>query len=378
MFINRDRTDLVAGFRQAKKARTYLLGKWRFRLLSAYRRKWDAYAQELARSEIRKIHYRKRMLPGIVVGLVLLYALGMWRTLTNSCLGPPLIMVAIIGGFMAWASWLVYPPKPQLPEHPLEQHSKKNVSPLKKRLFPDILPRWWQGLEAYLPSAEEVQAKAEKLARAGDEKWGIIGEFNLVRGLDAIVSTDTLILHSLNPKPRDDLDVVVIGPKGLWYFEVKHWNAEFEWCDGIWRVLQYDHESGTKYEKGMNEYPDAQRKRMCALVLENLNARGQELIKQAPVVTDIKGGIVFSNKNAELNIEGPTPFRWGRTEDWISIYEEAPVLKGMTPEVILRLTEILLRRHQELNPNMELSSMKDHLLKVLDKVERGIQEWIDV
>ena len=50
----------------------------------------------------------------------------------------------------------------------------------------------------------------------------------------------------------------------------------------------------------MREYPDAQWGRMRDEALANLRASAGNLLKKAPVLGNIQGGIVFSNPNAEL------------------------------------------------------------------------------
>jgi hypothetical protein len=78
MFIDLFRTDLVSGYRRIKSARQFLVNKWRFDLLRAYVKKWDHYARETARREVRKIRFQKRHLPWIGAGLTLLCAAAIW------------------------------------------------------------------------------------------------------------------------------------------------------------------------------------------------------------------------------------------------------------------------------------------------------------
>jgi hypothetical protein len=222
-----------------------------------------------------------------------------------------------------------------------------------------------------VPSVQEADRLAQETG-----KWGLIGELDLIREFERIVTPDTYILHSIKPKSGDDMDVVVIGPKGFWYFEVKHWNADFFWQNGQWQVWQYDHTTQDFQQVQIQEYPDAQWARMREETLINLRASAGNLLKKLPVLGNIQGGIVFSNANAHIEIDRSAPFRYGTIEQWIASYQAAPRLKDMSPGRTLQLIELLLKRHQAFYPDAELRSMKDAVAVVMSEVDKGIQKWI--
>jgi hypothetical protein len=372
MLIDPFRSDLLAGYKRIRFARLWLLGKWRFKLLQAYSKRWEQFAQAAARQEVRKSRYKK-YLPWVGIGLLILCAGGYWLTLASFCFGSVLILASVLAGSTAMVTWVVFSRKPKAPENPVAQNTKnKSTSPLKQKLFPDLVPIWRQGMAARIPSVGEVDEMANETGI-----WGLIGEFDLVRELAMIVSPNTFILHRLNQIPGDDLDVVVIGPKGFWYFEVKHHNAHFEWQNGTWNIWRLDHKTRTHVRVNMSQDPDAQWSRMRKDALKTLELHGRDLSAKAPRVADIKGGLVFSNANAALNIQEPAPFDWGTIPAWMQKYREAPRLREMTPRVILQLVELLTKRHQELNPNSRVYSMETHVTKVLKDVEGKIQAWID-
>jgi hypothetical protein len=375
MLIDLFRTDLVVGYRQA---RYFLLSKWRFNLLRAYVKKWDKYAQDLARRDVRKRRFEKRYLPWIGVGLILLCMGSIWLSDNYFCYGSMLTILTFLGGMTVLASWFAFASKPKLPENPIAQNSRqKYVSPLKESLFPDLVPIWRRGMESRIPSESEIEALANQMDERGRKQWGKIGEFNLIRRLSLSVSSDTLILHSVEPKKGDDLDVVLIGPKGLWYFEVKYLNGQIGWRDGTWNIRQYSYETHQYERTKMNEYPDAQWARMRDEVLRNLKSNGQSLLISAPTLAKIKGGIVFAHSKARFEIQKPASFSWGTIRKWLDVYQAASVLREMTPEVVLQTAEVLLKRHQGLNPNIRTYSMNDHVIKVLKKQDKRLQEWID-
>jgi len=277
------------------------------------------------------------------------------------------------GALLTLLPWMAFSRTPPPPENPVTRTSAdEEESPLRQKLFPRLVPLWRQAMALGIPSYEEVEQMA-----ADTEKWGLLGEFDLIRALEAVVSPDTYILHSLKPTSGDDLDVVVIGPRGFWYFEVKHWNARFVWQEGAWQVWQFDYATQTPQPVRMREYPDAQWARMRDEALANLRASKGDLLKKAPVLGKVQGGIVFSNPNAILEIDRSAPFRYGTVEQWVATYQAAPRLRDMTPGRALQLVEVLLKRHQSFYPNAELRSMKDAIPDVIAEVEAGIQVWID-
>jgi hypothetical protein len=375
MLIDPFCTDLIAGYKEIKIARQALLKEWRFELLRAYTRKWDAYQRQLAQREARKEQYQ-RALPFIGAALFLVCGVGSWLTFRSvdlACLGMFLMLGTGFGALLTLLPWMALSRTPPPPENPVTRTSDdEQESALRQKLFPRLVPLWRRAMALRIPSDEEVEQMA-----ADTEKWGLLGEFDLIRALEAAVSPDTYILHSLKPTSGDDLDVVVIGPKGFWYFEVKHWNAQFIWQAGAWQVWQFDYATQTPQPVTMRETPDAQWARMRNEILANLRASKGELLKKAPILGNIQGGIVFSNPNVEIEIDRSAPFRYGTIEQWVATYQAAPRLREVTSGRALQLLEVLLKRHQSFYPDAELYSMKDAIQNVIAEVEKGIQAWIE-
>lgn len=326
---------------------------------------------KLARREVRQAKYR-RWLPWIAIGLVFWCGASIWLTGEDFCNGITLAVPAFFSVIAAVVIWVHYSKRPILPEYPLGQDArKKTISPLKQQLFPELMPIWQEGIRTRIPSAEEVELMAEK-----DEKWGLIGEYNFIRELDRVLSSNTFILHSLMQKPKDDLDVVVIGPMGIWYFEVKYYNAEIVWRDNQWMYWQFDHKTQRKKQVDLGQPPHEQWVRMRDEARRTLSLHGKDLLRKVPELNNILGGIVFSHPKAVLTIYKPNPFRCGGIPAWVKAMRTAPRKRGMTPEVCLQVTDVLLKRHQELNPLMRVYSMDAYAKQVIREAESKIQEWI--
>ena len=379
MLIDLFVSDLVAGYKEIVTTRQVLLKKWRFDLLRAYTQKRERYAQQLAQREQRKALYQ-RFLPFAGFVLLVICGAGAWMTLRSldlACLGMFLMLAAGFGVLAAMGAWLGLSRTPPPPENPVTRTSdEEEESALRRKLFPRLLPLWRQEMAVRIPSEAEVEQLA---AETG--KWGLIGEFDLIRALEQVVSQDTYLLHSLKPRSGDDMDVVLIGPKGFWYFEVKHWNADFIWHNGSWEIWQFDQTTRNFEPAHVREYPDAQWARMRDEALANLRASGAsgaKLLEKFPLLGNIQGGIVFSNPRAGIEIDRAAPFRYGTIEQWAAAYQAAPRLREVTSGRALQLLEVLLKRHQSFYPEAELYSMKDAIQNVIAEVEKGIQAWIEM
>jgi hypothetical protein len=368
-------SDLVAGYKEIVVARQALVEKWRFDLLRAYTQKRERYAQQLAQAEARKERYQS-FLPFIGILLALVCSVGAWLTFRNidlACLGMFLMLGSGFGALLAVVPSMGLSRTPPPPENPVTRTSSaEDESPLRQKLFPRLVPLWRREMALRIPTEREVEQMAAETGR-----WDLPGELDLIRALERVASPETYILHSLLLNPDDDLDVVVLGPKGFWYFEVRHWSAEFTWQQGAWQLWQFDPETQTPQPVTLPETPDEQWRRMREEALTCLKANAGSALKRMPVIENIQGGIVFTNPLARVEIDRSAPFRYGNIEQWVAAYQAAPRLKDISQGRSLQLLEVLLKRHQSFYPDVPLRSMKDAIPNVIAEVERGIQGWID-
>jgi hypothetical protein len=375
MLIDPFSSDLVPGYKEIATARQALLKKWRFELLRAYTKKWDRYARELAQQEARRERYQS-FLPFIGLILLVICSIGAWLTFRNldlACLGMFLMLGTGFGALLAVTPWLGFSRKPPPPENPVTRTSgDETESRLRQRLFPRLVPLWRRQMALRVPNPQEAEGMAAETGR-----WELTGELDLIRALEGVASPETYILHSLQLSPSDAMDVVVIGPRGFWYFEVIPWSADFIWQDGAWRIEQFDSATRSPQLLTLDEYPDEQWSRIREEALGILKTKAGKLLKKAPVTGRIQGGVVFTHPNARLEVDSSAPFRYGTIEEWVASYQAAPRLREMKPGRTLLLLEILLRRHQSFYPDVPRRSMKDAILNVIAEVERGIQAWIE-
>lgn len=370
MFIDLYRSNLTKGYDHIQRAQAKLPAKFRDRLLRAYSRRWAQYNQRLQRARRWKSRSNGILLL-LSLALVSLCGAGFWLSFSGDSNGLVLFCMAAALGLVFIAVGLLVRTQPARPEDPVGKNAQGQYSQLKKQLFPDLTESWLQGLATRIPTEAEVEQRAE-----ASGKYGLIGEFNLVRALAASLPGDHIILHGLMQKPRDDLDVMVIAPSGIWLFEVKYLNAAIVYREGDWAFWQYNHENRQTELVDHGEPPDQQWLRMRDEIRRTLAYRGRDLATQFPLLGEIRGGIVFAHPQASYDIEKSPPFAWGRIPAWIEALKAARPVQGLPLRVRLQFLELLLDRHQELNPEAGLVSMEQQATRLIQQAEDRIKAWI--
>ena len=186
-----------------------------------------------------------------------------------------------------------------------------------KGIYPDLRIAWMEGLcgdlEDEVPDYPEYFDKNEK-------DHGAQGERLFIHRLQEIFDDQSYVLARVMLRPKEDVDVIVIGSKGIWVFEVKHWSGEIYWDDQGWRRVQtYYKRGGVEVTKQpeIRESPDQQWIRAAAQVRERLQDQASEILERYPTLERIRGGIVFTKEDAILKISPSRPVYWGKHNFWI-------------------------------------------------------------
>ncbi|MCB9134508.1 MAG: NERD domain-containing protein [Anaerolineales bacterium] len=359
-----NRTQLTAGYDLLRGAEHRLPGRWRSKLLKAYA-KARAYTD---RTIIQAENYRlqRKLLQFAGISFLLFVLLGV------ILMFPTTDIASFEFGFLGFIGVLLLilarvipsPPKtlPVLPLHPLQP-------PLRDELFPPLLPVWYANLHPAIhePTEEELT-----------DDYGRIGEVQFVRALEQKFGTDALIFHRLQQSFGDDLDVVLICPKGVWYFEVKYWKGEIRWQNGHWS-RRLDSAERNKYPSAnpppMTQPPDEQWTRMVQELKITLEKRGKYVLRRYPPFRQVRGGLVFNYPELTINIPKGAPFRWGTEADWFKILERAQNYASITPRSMYMVADALLERHQMLNQHIPRHSMKRYAQTLVQGVEHKLNEW---
>ena len=102
----------------------------------------------------------------------------------------------------------------------------------------DLSGRWWGTVSARGPS---VRRPGPALEARG---YGDQGEEALVAYLSKSLPGDYVALRGPLVARNLDADLVVVGPTGVWVYEVKHWSGEITCRGGQWRRTKTYRERG--------------------------------------------------------------------------------------------------------------------------------------
>jgi hypothetical protein len=358
ILINNCATDLVAGFDRMRGVELEIKRKWRAALLAAYARKMETFYDAQAHHRRRK-NFTLAGLGAAAVALcggVLACTSAFSAQQTSSTLfwgGSFLLLIGIPGVILSALLYLVFRRRgPARPKHPL-----------REQIFKPLLPRWRAGLRGNLPQSLPYE--------------GAAGEYEFIRQLKSL-KIPAYVAYRLQQQPGDDLDVTLVGRKGVWLFEVKYWSGEIICQDSQWtRFKTYFQPGGHQIREArpVSQPPEQQWGRMVADTRRTLKMRAAPLVQRYANLSKIHGGVVFSHPEAELHISLDAPFAWGNIRFWIERIQTAPTQEAMDERTTLQVMETLLARHQELQEACQVRSMLAYAEKLIQEAEFQLAEW---
>ena len=201
----------------------------------------------------------------------------------------------------------------------------ENYFPLSQQL----VELWWKSLE---PRFQTVQ-------NPGDE--GVYGFIDLLA--DNLPNSYLVVSEILTSKRKiTDTDVLLLGPSGIWVFEVKHWYGVIHKKDGEWwqrisnRRIDHLQENGER-----KQGPDEQWLNQVREITTTIKRRRPDV---AWATEHIQGGIVFSNPEARLDLRNIIGSRasYGRPRHWLNRILKAHPDKNFTLEVQLQVLDALI------------------------------------
>jgi hypothetical protein len=347
--------DLASGYERACKAN--LQSRWRHRLLATYTRRRGTYDVAQARRRQQVADFKPKVAIGLAVACCLFLS-GM--LLDDASLRVSLRLAGLVGGGLLAIGWLwktvILPPKP--PRHPLQE-------PLRSRLFPPLLPLWRERLRGQLPTHPPYE--------------GFVGESHFVKRLQNLRSNPSYIIYRLQQRPGDDVDVTVVGPRGVWVFEVKYWSGTIDWRDGKWlHEKSYYRRGGIRVTETLEigQPPDEQWRRMADDVAETLRRRAPGLVARVPALIQVKGGLVFTHPRATYQIARDCPCAWGTVDFWVRQLAGAPAISGVNEHIVLHILDVLLARHRQVSGGRIPLSLDTCAKQLIQEAEARLVEWM--
>jgi len=367
ILVDKQLTDLVAGYERILQAEVELLHRWRGPLLAAYARRRAAFEAELAEHNRVTTEFLSRLRLGIwlssallVLGILIFPALLLIGELGDLrspllCFAPILILGGLTGFGIIAVLWFWHRDRVK-PDPPLH--------PFKSSLVGPLLPLWLAGIRGQLPAEKAYE--------------GAPGEYHFIARLQ-ILDASSFVIYRLQQQPGDDIDVTIVGPRGVWMFEVKFLKGTIRWRDGVWTQRKtYRRRSGLPVTeiKDTGEAYDQQWRRMADAIEETIRRRALETVERLPNVTRVRGGIVFTHPQGKYDIPPGCPFNWGVIPFWLEKLRSVPEVPGIDERAILEVLAALLSRHQEISGEPTTHSMLDYAAQVTLQAEKQIQAWI--
>lgn len=367
LIINKNLTKITDGYKSIRAAENAQMSKWRVPLLTVYAKQRSMYEVDLDEYNHRQTVFNKRIRWGIwmaslllvlgllvLPGLVLIVELGDIRG-PLFCFAPLLIL----GGLTGWAIiivlliWQRDDRKPNPPQNPL----KSGV------IYP-LYPLWKEGLRGELPSKKPHP--------------GATGEYHFITRLLSL-DDNHFILYGIQQRYGEDVDVTIVGSKGVWVFEVKYLKGIVRWKEGEWTQVQtssrLNPRSKTKIMKPDQEF-DIQWKRAAGDVDETIRRRAPDLVSRLPEVTLVRGGIVFSHPQGRYDIPPGCPFNWGIIPFWMDKLSTVPVIPAMDDYAIMQILDSLLIRHRQIVGINKAYSMKSYADRIELDAEDHLGNWV--
>ena len=368
ILVDNQLNDLVAGYERILQAEVELLRRWRGPLLAAYARRRAAYESELAEHNRVITEFLSRLRLGIwlssallALGILIFPALLLIGELGDLrspllCFAPLLILGGLTGFGIIVVLWFWHRDRVK-PDPPLH--------PFKSSLVGPLLPLWLEGIRGQLPAEKAYE--------------GAPGEYHFIARLQ-ILDPSSFVIYRLQQQPGDDIDVTIVGPRGVWVFEVKYLKGTIRWRDGVWTQRKtYHRRSGLPVTeiKDTGEAYDQQWRRMADAVEETIQRRAIGTIERLPKVARVRGGLVFTHPQGKYDIPPGCPFNWGVIPFWLETLRSVPELPGIDERAIFEVLAALLSRHQEITGGLTTRSMSDYAAQVTLQAEQRIQAWIE-
>jgi hypothetical protein len=376
--IDKHITEVVSGYDDILQAEIDLRSRWRPQLLAAYTKRQQRFFYSSGWAQL----VQNLPLIGLLVSIFLILVgvgitcRGLIRDdvgfLLGFCGGPLLVVLGLLilaalafskfGGGSATSK--------RVPLHPLRG------GPQKSGIYPNLRFGWCQGLSGGLK--EEIPDYPGHYAE-GEKDHGAEGERLFVRRLLEIFDDRYFVLARSVQRRNEDVDVILIGPKGIWVFEVKHWSGEIYWDDQGWRRSQTFYESGgsqVTQSPPVGEPPDHQWIRAAAEVTRTLQYRATEVLQKYPALGKVRGGIVFTKPEASLRVQPGRPVFWGHLNFWLKALHDVEPKANLNHRETLQIVEALLERHHTLSPVERTRSMRVYAQGVVQEAEERLTEWV--
>jgi hypothetical protein len=318
--INPQWTNLSKGYQAARDLEQQALKNWETKWAQSVefaRQQGIKRAAEFIQVQIASEKKTLRLILILLAGIILLMAVVTSLLQRFPNLQWLLIPAGVINFLQAAA--LLLPILDKLRK--ISALSSTQPEPEQPQASLEIAEQWWQSVSRQDPSQPTGEAD--------------LGEFNFLRYLSENLPDDYIAVQSLLVKQSLDVDVLLTGPTGIWVFEVKHWSGRVTCRNGVW-----------KHEAAPGEAPDDPSRPFDEQWLDEretvektLNLRLARNARFGPL---LRGGLVFTHPNVQLDIDSSSKAEYGTPPQWLQRIRSTAKMAQFSTEVQLLVLDVLL------------------------------------
>ena len=184
----------------------------------------------------------------------------------------------------------------------------------------DLTEQWWQFISGY--------ETPENMSSAED------GQLAFLKYLDSNLSNEYIALRSPLIQNSLHIDVLVLGPNGIWLFEINHWSGKITCQDGIRRYTNAPGNPASSLENPGKLWQSGR-----GLIEKTLNLR---LARNANFGLLLHGGLVFTHPGAQIETSPNSPIECGTPAQWLQRIRATPKVSKFSTELQLIILDILL------------------------------------
>jgi len=188
----------------------------------------------------------------------------------------------------------------------------------------DLLTRWWQRCEA----------RGLQVSPISFDKGGWRGEYRLAGMLMRDRTMSGVGIFGYRVGPQSDVDILLVGPKGVWVLESKYWRGHvIRRPDGSWYQLNDENPIPTQ-----REAPDRQVLRLRTRIIQIL----QQALPGHSWQDLVHAAVVFTHPQVSLLVAGTPLVFHGTCEEFFQYWHLKPALsEWRDPVTWLRVVDAL-------------------------------------
>jgi len=160
------------------------------------------------------------------------------------------------------------------------------------------------------------------------------------------LDSDFLWIDGLMVRPHLDVDVLIVGPTGIWAFEVKFTNGLIRCQGGSWTQERTYFVAGGYEESQPPEPIDRPYDRQWQREAEELD----RTLKPGAVGRDlpIRGGLIFTHPKGSWDLDDTCACGYGGPDFWAEEIRSAPRSVAFDLDNQCQVLDVLLARHQSI------------------------------